>query len=225
MKVKILNTEQEDYHVHSLNFSDGFATVDEIVVFAGKLGMKKIVITDHSQVAVDARFIARNTPREILLRWKNVHNNVEVAFGIEGDLLNEKGDICDELHGMKSDFLILSYHPITYKGDKNKVTEGFINAIKRHHKIIKFIGHIYAYSEGIDVEKVVEVGNQYKLAFELNGAYLMPFKSHQADMNALKIMLSKADQIYVNSDAHTLSGLKDLRKKGFDLLKENGFFE
>lgn len=38
-------------------------------------------------------------------------------------------------------------------------------------------------------------------------------------------MLSKADSIYVTSDAHTLYELKALRKIGFEFLKENGFMD
>ena len=51
--LKVLNTIHEDYHVHSLNYSDGMNTIDEIVQYAGKIGMKKIVITDHSQALID----------------------------------------------------------------------------------------------------------------------------------------------------------------------------
>ena len=52
--VKVLNTIHEDYHIHSLNFSDGFNTIDELVQQAGKIGLRKIIITDHSQAAIDA---------------------------------------------------------------------------------------------------------------------------------------------------------------------------
>lgn len=49
-------------------------------------------------------------------RWENVFNDVKVRFGIEGDLLNEKGDICDHIQNKKSDFLILSTHTSSYTG-------------------------------------------------------------------------------------------------------------
>ncbi|HBB03870.1 TPA: hypothetical protein DCZ39_03140 [Patescibacteria group bacterium] len=51
--MKILNTIHEDYHMHSINYSDGMNTIDEIVQYAGKIGLKKITITDHSQFAQD----------------------------------------------------------------------------------------------------------------------------------------------------------------------------
>ena len=51
--MKILNSIHEDYHVHSLNYSDGLNTIDEIAEYAGKIGLKKIIITDHSQAVID----------------------------------------------------------------------------------------------------------------------------------------------------------------------------
>jgi hypothetical protein len=37
IKMKVLNTIHEDYHIHSLNYSDGMNTIDEIVQYAGKI--------------------------------------------------------------------------------------------------------------------------------------------------------------------------------------------
>lgn len=222
--MKILNTEKEDYHVHSLNFSDGLATVNEIVVFAGKLGLKKIIITDHSDAALKAENILTITPRVVVERWKNVYNDVEVGFGVEADLLNEKGDMCDTIQGIRGDFLILSYHPDIFSGDKEKLSEAFINAIERHHEKINFIGHIYSCFEGrkIDIEKIVALANKYKIPFELNGRYITTGKQY-TDMDVLKFVLSNANQIYVTSDAHVLAEFEVDRKAGFDFLKEEGY--
>jgi len=234
--MKVLNTEKEDYHVHSMNFSDGFNTIDEIVIFAGRIGMKKLVFADHSRAAMEAEGIPRKTFRIIIHdhRWQNVHNDVEVIFGVEADLLNEQGDICDEIDRHKSDFVILSYHRNVYKGDKNKITQAFINAIEKHHEKINIIGHVFLPvldGSDIDIAKIVELANKYKIPLEMNAKYL--FISSNSKMkeeslkkktiDAIKLMLSKADSIYVNSDAHTLYELKELRKLGFKFLKENGY--
>ncbi|HJX05255.1 MAG TPA: PHP domain-containing protein [Candidatus Nanoarchaeia archaeon] len=224
----ILNTEQEDYHMHSFNYSDGLATIDEMARFAGELGMKKIVITDHAQTTFEREGYFKKSSRRLIKekRWKNVYNNVEVSFGVEADLLNEQGDICADIQGirMPGEFIILSYHENTYNGDKEKVTEAFINAIEKHHKIISCIGHLYLDCEKIDLAKVVEQANKFRIPLELNCRYLVSGRP-DVDMNALKLMLDQADSIYVNSDAHTLWELKELRKGGFKFLKENGFLE
>ena len=113
--VKVLNTIHEDYHIHSLNYSDGLNTIDEIVQYAGKIGMKKIAITDHSQYLQDKIPMLFRNWRTSTKRWKNVHNDVEVIFGVEGDLLNEAGDCCFDIQGKESDFSILACHPEVYE--------------------------------------------------------------------------------------------------------------
>lgn len=53
--MKILNPGNSgDFHMHSINFSDGFNTIDELVIHAGKIGLKKIAITDHSQATISS---------------------------------------------------------------------------------------------------------------------------------------------------------------------------
>lgn len=42
-----------EYHVHSSNFSDGLNSIDEMVVYAGKLNYREIAITDLSRVYMD----------------------------------------------------------------------------------------------------------------------------------------------------------------------------
>jgi histidinol phosphatase-like PHP family hydrolase len=226
--MKVLNTEKEDYHVHSFNFSDGMSTIDEIVKFAGEIGMKKVVITDHSQAAIDAHNEVKKAARSLIKaeRWVNVFNDVKVSFGVEADLLDEEGNICDHIQKVKGDFIILSYHYEVFKGDKKKVTQAFIKAIEAHHDKINCIGHIYAFVKdtGIDITKVVACANKYKIPLEFNCRYLTSGK-HMADHDAMKLMLSKADSIYVNSDAHTLWEFRELRKKGFEFLQENGFLK
>jgi histidinol phosphatase-like PHP family hydrolase len=58
-------------------------TIDEIVQYAGKIGLKKIVITDHSQFLLDTKKIPRRNRRSHITRRKNVHNDVEVLWGVE----------------------------------------------------------------------------------------------------------------------------------------------
>lgn len=219
--MKILNTEKEDYHIHSLNFSDGFSTIDEIVKFAGEIGMKKIAIVDHSQAGQDADQRKANTYRPIINRWKNIHNKVKVIFGVEADLLNENGDICEHIQGFPGEFIILSYHPYVYSGDKKKVTEGFLKAIEKNQKKINIIGHLGAYPKDIDFIKVVECANKYKIPIEINCQYLIRGENEES----WKKILAKSDAVYVNSDAHTLNEIKDMRKIGFKFLKDNGFLK
>ncbi len=221
--VKVLNTIHEDYHMHSMNYSDGMNSIDEIVQYAGKFGMKKIIITDHSQNYLEKNNIFPASPRTSLTRRENVHNDVEVSFGIEGDLLNEEGDICYNIKWSESDFLILSCHNGVYAWNLENITEAYINAIKKHHDKIKMLGHVCYKntSKYLDIEKLVSVANEYKIPIELNAKYLMWGRT---DKDKLDTMLNLVDQIYVNSDGHTLSDFK-VRHKAFDYLREKGYLK
>ena len=68
--MEIINPGREDFHMHSSNFSDGFNTIDEIVKYAGEIGLKKIAITDHNQAYLDKRNFPNRTYRGIIKRWK-----------------------------------------------------------------------------------------------------------------------------------------------------------
>ena len=71
-----------DFHIHSSTFSDGFNSIDEIVIKAGDLGYQKIAFTEHSQALLDVYGIPRKTHYDIIAsdRWENIHNNVENFF-------------------------------------------------------------------------------------------------------------------------------------------------
>ncbi len=104
---------------------------------------------------------------------KNVFNDVEVAFGVEADILNSKGDVCMDIQGIQSDLVILSTHPAPpYEDDPQTITLGYLNAIERYHDKISFIGHpcsVY-YEQYIDILPITELCNKYEIPMEVNGA-------------------------------------------------------
>jgi histidinol phosphatase-like PHP family hydrolase len=225
--MKIINLNANDYHCHCTEFSDGFdTTISELVKMAGKNGAKEIAITDHSQVVLDI-FHPHVFPkkRSFLNRWKNVHNDVKVIFGIEADLLDEEGNICDYVQNhnqiIKPEFLILSAHKKTYKSNPKTLDQAYRNAIEKSHKKIKFLGHpsIKAVQEYLNIDSLIEIANHYNIPLEFNCANLI---NEKTDLDSLDKVLQKANRIYVNSDAHTLAEFRDARKIGFKYLKEKG---
>jgi len=213
--MKILNTEKEDYHIHSLNFSDGWNTVDDIVKFAGDIGMKKIVICDHSQASLDFDKFPRKVYRDSIERWKNVFNNVEVLFGVEADLLNDNGDICSNINGVEGNFIILSYHSGVFKGEKKRVAKGFIKAIERFHERINIIGHICEGLDESDAAEVIEAANKHKIPLEINAQYFL------MKPDSWNILLEKADRVYINSDGHFLNEILNNRKEVLKILRKD----
>ncbi|MBI2103297.1 PHP domain-containing protein [Candidatus Woesearchaeota archaeon] len=221
--MEIINPDGRDYHMHSLNYSDGLNTIDELVIFAGRFGLEEIAITDHSDAALKASGLAMKTYRGIVQkegRWQNIHNDVRVIFGVEGDILNENGDICDTIQGKEGDFLVLSLHKEVYQGDFSRVTEAYCRALEHFAAKIKVLGHpcIKApYQQHLDIVAVTELANQLGVAMEFNCANLV---NEKTDKKQEDKMLTRAERVYVNSDAHTLHELKTARAEGFAFLRE-----
>lgn len=216
----IINPGREDYHVHSITFSDGFCSIDELARYAGEIGLKRIAITDHSQASLDYYKLGKKTFRQIVKRWKNVHNDVAVVFGVEGDILNADGDVCLDIDGFKSDFAILSVHPNIYT-DKEHITEAYVNAIQRYHKDIHCIGHPCHrnFSEFLDISKLIGAANEFGIPLEFDCSN---FVRGETDLDKLPVLLREAKLVMVNSDAHVLSDLHN-RQEGLKYLKDNCF--
>lgn len=217
--MKILNTLYEDYHVHSLNYSDGMNTIDEIVSYAGTFGMKKLVFTDHSQFVLDKDHIGFKNWRSHTSRWKNMLNDIDVSFGVEGDLINESGECCFHIQNKQPEFCILSCHPDDYEGDMKNLTQAYIAAIKKHHEIISCLWHLNMKGivEYLDLPLIITLANEYKIPVEFNSSYFASSRMEQIDT-----LLELADQIYVNGDIHCFADFPK-RKLAFDYLKEKWY--
>lgn len=215
----IVNPGPQDFHTHSLCFSDGLNTIDEMVQMAHRAGLSLMAITDHSQAYLDARGYARKATRTAVARWRNVWNQVEVRFGVEADILNRHGDICDHIQGLSGDVLVLSAHERPFQDDPASITEAYVNAIRRHAPRITCIGHPDAvyFSAWVDLSRVIREANEHGLAVEVNGANLLNGKT---DMALMRVLVSEAERIMVNSDAHTLAELASARAYAFQVLEE-----
>jgi histidinol phosphatase-like PHP family hydrolase len=221
--IKILNPDlAEDYHIHSSNYSDGFNTVEEIIKQAKKLGLKKIAITDHAH---KGRIPLE--PRKLILNFKNIYTDVDVTFGIEADILNEKGDITTSLGGVPSDFILVSFHPLHYQDDPSTLTQAYINVIKRHHDKIFCLCHLHMGNvpwgdvPEFDVKKVIETANEYGVPIEINGSYL----EKKGRKKVLDLIWELADVVVLNTDSHSIENMKDRREKLKQFLKERGYFQ
>ena len=215
---------REDYHMHTDTFSDGENTAEEIVGVAGEIGLTKIAITDHSRMILDSYI--RNwevdmEPKEdrdkFKERWQGKHaNGVKVIIGLEADLLDGEGNICDYNWDprFKEDWLILSAHEYGYKGHPAEVMQGYLKAIQRHGERIKIIGHPYCsrdFATDTNMRELAKAANDHGIAGEINGKCL---RGDITDYDLLNEMLEHFDRIVINSDAHSLNSLRYGRKQG-----------
>ncbi|OGR21371.1 MAG: hypothetical protein A3J85_06045 [Desulfobacula sp. RIFOXYA12_FULL_46_16] len=216
-----------DYHLHSSTLSDGLNSIDEIVIRAGLMNYTEIALTDHNREYMDRYGFSARTHYSIIAsgRWKNIHNPVRVIFGVEADLLNEKGDICRDIRGVEPEFMVLSCHERIYKGSPGSLKTAYLNAIGRCGPAITLLGHLCAKSlsnelSPKDVQEIVAAANGAGIALELNCANLVNGKT---SLPHLRAMLSCCKALYVNSDAHTLHEFQTVRHQGFAYLKENHY--
>jgi len=226
--MKLMNPHMSgDYHLHTSTLSDGLNSIDEIVIQAGKLNYKEIAITDHNQDYMDGYNFKARTHYSIISsgRWKNIHNQVHVIFGVEADLLNEDGDICHHIQNIDPDFMVLSAHGKIYSGNIDQIKNGYLNAIRRYGSKINLLGHLCSrqfsdYLTQDDIIEIVSAANMSGVSLELNCANLVNNKTCMENLNA---MLSCCQSLYVNSDAHTLHEFASVRPEGFNYLKHNHF--
>lgn len=225
--MEIINLDNSDYHIHSSTFSDWMSTVDEIVKFAWEMWMTEIAITDHSRVSIDSlsnRFkFYPSWARYSLERWENMFNNVKVIFWVEWDLLDEEWNCCFDIQSYEPEFIILAAHSDVYKWDPNKITEATIKAIDKYHKKIKFIAHPCNNNDFwnyYDIDKLILIANKYNIPIEINAKNLYRWTTN---LEKLDIVLKKAKSVYINSDAHNLFELKNVRQEAIKYLKEKKY--
>lgn len=225
--MKIINLDWRDYHIHSMSFSDWMNTIDEIVKYAWEIWLTEIAITDHSDTSMEIltrKFqVSKNAFRYMIKIWKNIHNNVNVIFWVEADILNENWDIDDKVQGYESEFINLSAHIDVYNWDIETINKAYENAIKKHYKKIKCICHpcsIPNFWEVVDIKTLVNLANKYSVALEVNWKYLMNW---QTNLDKLHYLIQNTDRIYINSDAHCLYELKESRKFVINFLREHNY--
>ncbi len=215
--------------MHTSTFSDGLQTIEELVQFAWKMWLTEIAITDHSQICLDG--FAKNHKfyrwwaRRSIKHRRNMHNDVKVIFGIEWDLINEWWDACFDIQWVEADFCILSAHRDVYQWNPDTVTDATIKAMERYREKIKFIGHPCNNSDFwkyYDIEKLVTYANKYKIPLEFNAKNLLCGKTN---IEKLYYLLTNANSIYLNSDAHTFYHLFESRKFAIQFLKDNWYLD
>jgi histidinol phosphatase-like PHP family hydrolase len=215
-----------DLHTHTFTFSDGMNSVDEMVVAAGLAGLKRMALTDHSLAHQRHYGLQIKTLGANRWRWRNIHNDVKVLWGVEADIISEDGEVCFESPYLGDEVVILSLHEAVYSGsngtDLREVTKAYVMALEKYHERITSLGHICAKgtSEYLDVPRVLEVARNYGIYPELNCANLVFGKT---DLKKLDILLRESPKIHLNSDAHNVGEMQGtLRRAGFEYLRAQG---
>jgi DNA polymerase (family 10) len=203
---------QGDLHMHT-NWSDGKLSIREMAEKAQSLGLKYIVITDHSR----SLGIANGLSIERLLAQQQEIRAVDESFGgifrvLHGTEMDIKADgsldFPDEILA-QLDVVIASLH-ISLRQSRDEMTRRLLNALENPH--VDIIGHprgqLFPEREpyDVDMETVFATALAHDKALEINANP----RRLDLDESYARRAQELAVKLTINSDAHDGTGLEIL---------------
>ena len=218
-----------DEHTHTI-FSHGTGTIEDNVIWAKKKGLTKIGITDHGFEHLCYAVKRKNLPfmKSECERLTKKYG-IQVLFGVEANLLNEKGDIDVKNEDMKYlDYIIMGYHKLIkpkfgqilfgiktkiFKNKKQieKTTDAYIKAIERYN--IKFLTHLN-YGTKVNVPRLADACKKKGVLIELNGKRIC------FDEKEIAYMKKIGTKFILSSDAHSKEKVGETNL-GFNFIVKN----
>jgi len=210
---KLVNYDeiQGDAHVHS-KYSDGTASLEEIIAKAEKLGLSWVAICDHSQglkvaggVSIEDLFKKKRHIEELNKR----SSKVKLIFGAEVDILSDGTlDYPDEILA-EIDFVIAAIHT-GFQQSEEQITNRIISALKHPlvHAIAHPTGRVIGEREpyAVNISKIIEVASQYGKALEINAYY------KRLDLNDINVRAAKEKGVplIIGTDTHFIDQMEYL---------------
>ncbi|TAJ97809.1 MAG: PHP domain-containing protein, partial [Candidatus Manganitrophaceae bacterium] len=199
------------FHVHS-TYSDGAASLSEMVETAERAGLEYIGISDHSQAAHYAnglkedRILKQHEEIEQLReRFKAIH----IFKGIEADILPDGSLDYDDRILSLFDFVIASVHS-RFNMSEREMTDRVVRAMS--HPKVTFLGHptgrILLSRPGypLGIREVIEAAQRTGVILELNAS---PYRL-DLDWRYCKLAKEAGVRLSVNPDAHGTEGISDV---------------
>jgi len=206
------NDLKGDLQMHT-TWSDGVNSIEEMVEEAMKLGLKYIVITDHTKGLpmsrnLDEKVLQRQAKEIDKLNTKYELRNTKfrILKGAEINILKDgRVDIKDEAL-KKLDVVVAGVH-LNFKMSKKQMTERIIKAMRNPnvdilvHPTGRVLNHRPGYE--LDMEKIIKVAKISKTVLEIN-AY--PNRLDLKDEYA-RIAKTEGVKLSIDSDAHSAQHL------------------
>jgi DNA polymerase (family 10) len=199
------------FHNHT-TWSDGSASLDEMVAAAKTLGYRYIGISDHSQSAFYANGLKEDRIREQHAAIDALRKRVTgiiVFKGIEADILvGGAMDYPDEVLA-RFDFVIASVHS-RFNLSEEEQTARVVRALANPY--VTMLGHptgrLLLSREGyrLDMKRVIDAAREHAKIIEINA------NPHRLDLDWRKCRYAKEQgvKVSINPDAHAIDGLQDV---------------
>ena len=199
------------FHNHTV-YSDGSATLEQMVETAKSLGYRYIGISDHSQSAFYANGLKEDRIRaqhaEIGAVQKKF-SDIRIFKGIEADILVDgQMDYPDEVLAT-FDFVIASVHS-RFNLSEEEQTRRICRALSNPY--VTMLGHatgrllLSRDAYRVDMYKVLDMAAEHKKIVEINA------NPHRLDLDWRLCGYAKAQgvKVSINPDAHSTDGLSDV---------------
>jgi DNA polymerase (family 10) len=191
-----------DLHTHT-DWSDGRATLEQMVAAAAQLGYRYLAICDHAKRLKDGR-LERQAERIAELNAGLA--GIEILSGVEVDIrANGSLDLDDEALAAR-DWVVASIHS-GFRDPPGEIERRLLAAIE--HPMVDCIGHPTGRKIGrraayeVDLEKIFARAAETGTALEING---QPDRLDLRDSHA-RLAAQSGVRIVVSSDAHSVAGL------------------
>ncbi len=228
-----------DYHMHS-RYSDGRATVAEMVAAGGRMGLPEIAITDHGPCNIGTGVRQHTTfisIKEEVRRVAEEHPNMKVMTGAEANITGLDGtiDVPADIY-RELDLLLVGLHPYVWPdtlGDGlqlvvgnqlqrvssglrrrviNNNTKALVEALHRHP--VDIVTHP-GLQMPLDVTELARACVKTDTMYEVNTGH------HYQNPAQLRLAAKEGVTFVINSDAHFPETVGDL-EPGLHLLIQAG---
>jgi DNA polymerase (family 10) len=201
-----------DLHTHS-TWSDGLATIEEMVEAARRCGLKYLAITDHSKRATVANGM---TADRLLRQWAEIDRlrkslrGFTLLKGVEVDILEAGGLDLDDDVLARADWVVASIH-FGQNQSRDRITARVVDAIRNPH--VSAIAHPTGRllnrrsAHDIDLGAVMEAAREHGKLLELN--------AHPSRLDLDDVACAAAKNhgipVVISTDAHNVHGLEAMR--------------
>ncbi len=199
------------FHNHT-TYSDGSASLEEMVAAARALGYRYIGISDHSQSAFYANGLKEDRVRDqhaAIDALQKTFSDIRIFKGIEADILVDGAmDYPDDVLA-SFDFVIASVHSRFNLSEEDQ-TRRICRALTNPY--VTMLGHatgrLLLSREGyrVDMRKVIDTAAAQGKIVEINA------NPHRLDLDWRHCRYAKTQgvKVSINPDAHATDGLEDV---------------